>query len=162
VFKYTATYKDLFTGDETHEDLYFHLIAPELTGFELSYGEGGFSEFLAKTLAKNDNFEIYSMFVKLVSISYGRRSDDGKRFIKNQEWTQEFLTSPAWEDFFFWLVAEEDGKNANKFWVQIMPERLVKEADKQLGKKVEDLSPEEMREMLKRMSASVSAEISAT
>lgn len=149
MFKYLATYKNPFTNEEENEDLYFHLIAPELAEFELTF-ENGFRDYVKKTLSSGDNLAIYGMFLKLISISYGRRSEDGKKFIKNPEWTKEFLSSPAWEELFFWLTDDPDGKgtNANTFWLKIMPERLLEKANEKTGKKIEDLSRDELLELL--------------
>jgi len=155
VFKFTANYKNPFTEEDEHEDLYFHLIAPELAEFELTF-ENGFRDYVKKTLASQDNLAIYGMFLKLISISYGRRSEDGKKFVKNPDWTKEFLSSPAWEELFFWLTDDPDGKgtNANTFWLKIMPERLLERANETVGKGIEDLSRDELLKLLENKTIS--------
>lgn len=145
MFKFTATYKNLFTDEVVDEEVYFHLITPELASFELEF-EDGFEAYVKSVLTSKDNRAIFHMFVKLVEISYGRR--DNNNFVKDPAWTKTFLTSQAWEKLFLWLTDDESGKNANQFWLAILPEQLSEKVQAKTGKKVTELSREELLELL--------------
>jgi hypothetical protein len=145
VFKYTATYTSLFSKEPKSEDLYFHLTAPELAKFNEKF-EGGFQEYAKKILPSGDGVKILELFDSLASISYGRRLvEDGEElFIKRKTWTEAFLSSPAWEAMYLWLTNDIAGNNAAKFWTGMMSDALRVPAEKAAGKKLEEMTPEEL------------------
>jgi len=152
VFRYTATYKNPFTGSDTTEDIYCNLTAPELAKLELSL-EGGFREHAANILKSGDGFRVLSLFETIVGAAYGRRTDDSTRFVKKREWVDEFITSLAWEDMFLWLTQDESGENANKFWAGLLSDRMKDQAEKidVDGKKLTELSKEELVEQMQKL-----------
>jgi hypothetical protein len=83
VLKKRITYED-FNGEEVTEELYFNLSKAELVELELSR-PGGMQEHLQKIVESEDGKAIITEFKELILMSYGQRSEDGKRFIKNQE-----------------------------------------------------------------------------
>lgn len=102
MLKKTLTYKD-FNGDEVSEDYFFHLSQAELVELELSH-KGGLSESMKKIIADEDGKAIIAEFKKIILQAYGKRSDDGRRFIKNQELRDEFESSEAYSTLFMELV----------------------------------------------------------
>ena len=82
MLKKTITYED-FNGDKVSEDFFFHLSKAELVELELSH-KGGLSEALKRIVESEDGKAIIAEFKNIILSSYGQRSDDGKRFVKNQ------------------------------------------------------------------------------
>ena len=106
MLKKTIKYTD-FNGEEINEDFFFHLSKAELVELEMSH-KGGLSATLERIIATEDNPGIIAEFKNIILIAYGQRSDDGKRFIKNQELRDEFASTEAYSTLFMELVMDTD------------------------------------------------------
>lgn len=121
MLKKTIVYTD-FNGQETEEEFFFHLSKAELVELEMSH-EDGFVKSMEKVVAAEDNKTIISEFKKIILQSYGRKSIDGKRFIKTQALREEFESSEAYSTLFMELVTDTDA--AIEFMNGIIPGDLV-------------------------------------
>jgi hypothetical protein len=148
VLKKTITYEDL-NGDNVNEDHYFHLSKAELIELELSH-EGGFDKHLKRIVDSKNGAEIVSEMKKLILMSYGQKSEDGKRFIKSQELIDEFTQTEAWSTLFM-EIATEAGK-AVEFVRGVMPSGMEEALDKlgvvdaELPAEPEDTRPDWVKE----------------
>lgn len=106
MLKKTITYED-FNGETVSEDFFFHLSKAELVELEMSHKEG-LSEALQRIVDAEDNKQIVAEFKNIILTAYGKRSPDGKRFIKNQELRDEFMSTEAYSTLFMELVTETD------------------------------------------------------
>lgn len=125
MLKKTITFKDLDDNDVT-EDFYFNLTKAELAELELSR-KGGLTAHLQQIIKDGDGGVIMATFKELISKSVGRRSEDGRRFIKNQEITDEFLQSNAYSEMFLGLVTSADDGAA--FIRAIVPKDMLDAVD---------------------------------
>lgn len=156
MFQKTVTFKD-FNDVEHTEKLYFHLSVPDAMDLQFNPEvEGDMGKWVSDMMKSGENRKVWIFFKLLVVNSYGRRSEDGSKFSKRAEFTQDFLDSNAWEKFFEWLLLDSpDGKNAKLFWDGVMPDRLLKEVqeleaqnEKTGGKKnLKDLSREDLEKL---------------
>lgn len=105
----TVTYKD-FNGNECSEKLYFNLSKPELVKLDAYYN--GFMRRLDEIKEERDQYALYEMFEKLILDSYGVKSEDGKRFVKSKELSENFYQSAAYEAFFMDLISDEELMNS--------------------------------------------------
>jgi hypothetical protein len=126
VLKKTITYKD-FNDEEVSEDFFFHLNMAEMVELELSY-EDGLSTSLAKIAAAQDGQGIVTEFKKIILSAYGKRSEDGKQFVKNQQLRDEFVATQAYSALFMELVTNTDA--AIEFVNGIIPAGMAEEAAK--------------------------------
>jgi hypothetical protein len=133
LLKKTITYKD-FNGEEVSEDFYFHLSRAELVELEMSH-RGGLSVSLERIIASEDNKSIIAEFKNIILSSYGKRSDDGKRFIKNQEVRDEFASTEAYSTLFMELVTDTNA--ATEFVNGIMPADLIEETQQAMDQRGE-------------------------
>ena len=124
MLKKTITYDD-FNGETVSEDFFFHLSKAELVELELSH-QGGLSEALQRIVAAEDGKGIVQEFKNIILSAYGQRSDDGKRFIKNQQLREEFESTEAYSSLFIELVTDADA--AVKFINGIIPAGMAEEA----------------------------------
>lgn len=153
MFKHHVTYRD-FNNKPHNEDLYFHMMAPELADLEFNTTfDGSLSTYIKDAMTSGEGLKIYTFFKMLVVNSYGRRSEDGADFIKRPEFTEKFLNSPAWEQFFLWLT--DDPNNAELYWNGIFPEALKNkvnelEAARTSSKRLQDMSKEELVELMQK------------
>lgn len=127
MIKQTVTYANPFTGEEVKDDLYFNLNKAELIELSVSRQEG-FAEMLEKIAASNNNSEIYATFKDIILRAYGIRSEDGKRFIKSKEISEEFTQTEGFSEFIFGLLSDSD--SAVAFINGVMPKDLMEQAEK--------------------------------
>lgn len=104
MIKKTINYQDL-DGNPVTDDFYFHLSTAEIAKLELGT-EGGYAELLQNLVKANNGKQIIEQFDAILKAGYGRRSDDGKRFIKNDEVWAEFYESDAYNVLFMQLISD--------------------------------------------------------
>lgn len=128
MLKKTTTYID-FMGNERTEDCYFNLSKAELTKLSLSVN-GGLDQMLENMIKEQDQAALMNWFDKIILMSYGRRSLDGKRFEKSEEISREFSQTGAYDQIFMELVTGGAEKVA-EFIKGVIPADLAAEAAKQ-------------------------------
>ena len=129
MLKKTITYED-FNGETISEDFFFHLSKAELVELEMSH-EGGLSEALQRIINAEDNKRIIEEFKNIIMTAYGKRSEDGRRFVKNQELRDEFVSTEAYSALFMELVTDTDA--AVEFVNGVIPAGMTEEAAKVAG-----------------------------
>lgn len=110
MIKKTITFRDL-DGNPLTEDFYFALNTAEIT--ELVVVDKDLMSFFNKleNLKEDatvesveklsiDGAEVMTVFKKFIELSVGKRSEDGRRFIKNQEIRDDFLQTDAYSVLF--------------------------------------------------------------
>lgn len=117
MLKKTINYTD-YNGVDRTETFYFNLSRGELIELELSVN-GGFTEMLDKIIQSQDAPEIMKWFKKIIMMSYGVKSDDGKRFIKSDELSEAFVQTEAYSNLLMSFM--EDASTAAEFVNGIMP-----------------------------------------
>lgn len=125
MLKKTITYTD-FDGNERTEDFYFNLSKSELILLETTT-PGGYVTMLQRIIDSKDNIELMNIFTDLIKKSYGVKSDDGKHFVKNEKYLDEFLSSAAFDQMFTEFFTTEDA--AAEFAKGIIPKQLVREVE---------------------------------
>ena len=120
MIKETIKYTD-YNGNELEEDFYFNLSKSEITEMELSY-PNGLADHITKITQSNNGAEIVKLFKELILSSYGRKSDDGKRFIKSDEEAKAFSQTEAYSELFMKLATNAEA--AAEFVNGIVPKQL--------------------------------------
>ena len=133
----TVKYTD-YNGNERTETLNFHLTKAEIAEMELSM-PGGMSVTIQRIIEAQDTKELIALFKDLLLRSYGVKSPDGRRFIKNDELREEFSQTEAYSEMFMELAT--DAKAASDF--------------------VNGIIPADMQEQLKNMPEDVKKQIEA-
>ena len=113
----TVKYTD-YNGNERTETLNFHLTKAEIAEMELSM-PGGMSVTIQRIIEAQDTKELIAIFKDLLLRSYGVKSPDGRRFIKNDELREEFSQTEAYSEMFMELAT--DAKAASDFVNGIVP-----------------------------------------
>lgn len=140
MLKKTVTYED-YNGVEHTEDFYFNLTKIECMELEFCFGPGETLTGSIKTLINaGDMATVIKTIKKVVLTSYGVKSPDGKRFIKNDTVRTEFEESPAYEQIYWELIT--DAEKAADFISGIIPSSVR-----------EGLGDDPKRELLNRMKA---------
>lgn len=111
MIKKTIKYND-YDNVQREEDFYFNLSRAEV--IEMEYGvQGGLTKKLEAIAKSNDPTQIMPMFKEIILRAYGKKSDDGKRFIKSPELSNEFSQSEAYSELILELIG--DANKASEF-----------------------------------------------
>lgn len=149
MIKKTMTY-ETFDGELATEDFYFNLSKAELLDMELT--TGGFQKMITKLIDTQDRKGIVAIFKDILDLSYGVRSEDGRRFYKSDEILAEFKASQAYSDLYFELATSEEagaefinGVIPANLREQVSAEESKNEAAEPIAKKKpQDMSREEL------------------
>ena len=117
MLKETITYID-FMGEERTEDCYFNLSKSEISKKEL-LTPGGYTNMLQRIIGAKDVPSLSAVFIEFVSDAYGVLSEDGRRFIKSPQLTEEFMQTAAYDQLFMKLIT--DAEYATKFVNGVIP-----------------------------------------
>lgn len=96
MLKQKVKYED-FDGNIQDETLYFNLSRMELVALQGRYGKEDMAKYIEKLIEDKNLEKMYELLNDIVLTAYGVRSEDGKRFIKNEQNREEFVQSLAYE-----------------------------------------------------------------
>ncbi|MBP5594388.1 MAG: hypothetical protein J6Y02_03325 [Pseudobutyrivibrio sp.] len=119
-------YED-YDGNEREVECFFNLNKAELLELQMSW-DGGLEKVLEKIVAEHDQKRMIEMFKMIMLKSYGQKSLDGNRFIKNAQLTEEFTQTEAYSELFMLFATDADV--ASEFINGIIPKSLVEETKK--------------------------------
>ena len=88
--KYTG-----FDGEIIEEDLYFNLTRMDAIELSSRYESKDLADYMDEIVKKKDIVSLYRVLKDIVLLAYGIKSEDGKRFIKNDSVRKEFEESLA-------------------------------------------------------------------
>lgn len=110
MLKKTISYVD-YDGNKREDTCYFNLNKAEIAEMEL-VTEGGLKAYLEKIVEEKDAKRIVGTFKELILKSYGVKSEDGKRFIKNDKLREEFVQTEAYSELFVELATDAEAAAA--------------------------------------------------
>ena len=117
MIKWPITYTD-YNGDEHTEDFYFNLNKAEVMELNLN-ANGAYGQYLQRIVDQRDGRAIAEEFKNLILKSYGQKSDDGRKFVKSKELSEEFSYTDAYSELYMELATNEQA--ANKFIQGVFP-----------------------------------------
>lgn len=125
MFKKDIEYTD-YNGNKRKEAFYFNLSKAELMEMELSTS-GGFQQYINRIINAQDTPQLVKVFKELILKSYGEKSDDGKRFIKNDEIRDAFSQTEAYSELFMELATNTEA--ATEFVNHVIPSDMAEKVD---------------------------------
>lgn len=120
MIKKRIKYED-FDGVEREEDFYFNLTKTELVKWNYS-ASGGLEEAVKKIIDTKDAKELLKIYDKIITMSYGIKSPDGKKFVKSEEIANDFKDTNAYDVMFIEYLSHPESFNA--FIDGIMPKDI--------------------------------------
>lgn len=111
-----------FRGNKYTEEAAFHLTEPELADMTYSK-EGGLDKYVEKIAKEEDQQKIIELLKELILKSYGKISEDGKRFVKTEEAAKEFAQTNAYNTLFMEFAT--DAEKASEFVNGIVPKSML-------------------------------------
>jgi len=121
-----------FDDEEVTETFYFNLSKSELIEYESTYG-GKFQDFMKTMIKSEDTQKLIQEFKKLILLSYGEKSPDGRRFVKSDTLREEFSQTAAYDTLFMELATNET--LAAEFITSIMPSDMRQSVELSVVKK---------------------------
>lgn len=141
----TVTFEN-FNGEKVTETFYFHLSKAELAELETLDEGKSLSEMLEQMGENVDTSKVLSLLKKILSFAIGRKSEDGRRFVKNDEIRDDFFQSEAYSELLFSLLQNPD--ESLEFVRGMFPSDLRDNLDKFITEDGE-ASEEEIQKALK-------------
>lgn len=113
-------YED-YNGNLHTDTFWFHLTKVDLYELQEEF-QKEFQEdmqaYLTRIAEAKDKLAILEAFKKIVLKAYGKKSEDGMRFIKSKEYTEEFMQTEAFSELVMSLSTDE---KAQAFIQGILP-----------------------------------------
>lgn len=132
MIKKTITYTD-YNDDSVTETFHFHLSKDKLLdNLDLQDEFDALEEMLAgekRELKREETKRILALVKELIKLSYGVRSEDGKKFRQGDDLYRDFADSAAYDAILFSLF--ENPEKALEFMAGIMPKDLMEKAREQ-------------------------------
>jgi hypothetical protein len=121
-----------FNDEEVEEEFYFHLTKAELVEFQLSVNdEQGMYGHIERIVAEENRPELIKLFKELLQMSYGKRSEDGRRFTKNEKILEDFVSTGAYSAALIEILSSTE--NAIEFYRGILPGDLSAAEAREVG-----------------------------
>lgn len=120
MLKKTITYEN-FNGEQVTKDLYFNLTKKELIDLQISKDEG-LDAYIKKIVEEEDKKAMIQLLDYIILAAYGQKSEDGERFIKNQELVDAFVSSMAYDALIDELFTVEGA--SLQFMMGLLPKDL--------------------------------------
>lgn len=112
-----------YNGEKREEDFRFNFTKAEMVEMEMT-AKGGLKEKIQRIIDAKDRSELVKIFKSLILDSYGVKSPDGSRFVKNDRIRDDFYNSPAYSEMFMLLSTSDE--EAAKFINGVMPDDMPK------------------------------------
>lgn len=122
-------YTDYF-GTEKTEEFLFNISKAEIFDMQFST-KGGFETIIRGIINTKDVNEMGKIFKKIILMSYGEVSPDGKKFLKSEEMSREFEQSAAYDALYTELLT--DSNAASEFINHVIPISEIEELIKKSG-----------------------------
>jgi hypothetical protein len=100
-----------FDGNNQVEEAYFNLTEPEIVRLDAKF-VGGLDAFTKNIDPVNRPEEVVDLFEDVLSSSYGVKSEDGRRFVKDPVVVGQFLDSAAYSALFMELLGDAEAAAA--------------------------------------------------
>ena len=110
MIKKEIRFKD-FNSEDQVEEAYFNLTEPEIVRLDAKF-VGGLETFTQNIDPINRPHEIVELFEEVLAKSYGVKSEDGRRFVKDDDVVGAFLDSAAYSALFMELLRDADAAAA--------------------------------------------------
>lgn len=126
-----------YNGREVTDKFYFNLNKAEIIQWLSTSGEYTLDKVLEEIARKGNVKRIMEIFADLIQRSYGEKSLDGRRFMKNKELVEAFVETEAYSNLFVELVT--DANKAAEFINSIIPSDMALEVTKLMKENPEAL-----------------------
>lgn len=118
MLKKTVNYTN-YNGTNRTVELYFNMNKYELTQMMVGEKNVSFQDYLQQIIDTNDASEMVRLIKDILLMSYGEKSADGERFVKNEKLREDFENSAAFSELYMELA--QNVNEAMQFVWGILP-----------------------------------------
>lgn len=137
MLKKLITYTDYF-GEQRTEEFCFYLSQADLLKTEIRTSpQGGFKNIVQRMMDAKDYNAMVVLIDELISKSYGKVSDDGRRLMKSPEISREFMETEAYTELMLELLSGDESKITD-FIEGILPQQILTEVRAEMAKEKEN------------------------
>lgn len=115
-----------FDGETVSEDLYFHLNIKELQAME--EWPVPLTKRIADLTNTQDGKKAFELMRDIIEAAYGERSEDSKRFVKNEEVLKNFTQGLAYDEVIIKFI--DGSMDLAKFIEGLLPKKVFELAKK--------------------------------
>ena len=123
MYKTTIEYTN-YNGENVKEDCYFNFSKADLLEMQWSDDEG-LDKVLERIVKEKRPSVLMPLLKEMILKSYGIKSEDGRRFIKSDELSEEFSQTPAFSELLVRLCT--DAEFSANFVNNIIPKNMEDE-----------------------------------
>lgn len=121
MYKITKKYTD-FLGTEQEDTFRFNISRSEM--IDLVKEDPAFNpDYLVYLSKEPDGLKLVDMLRKLLVVSYGELSEDGKHFLKDDTRTTLFVQSSAFEELLSDFIDGKDPNVVRNFIIGVFPDK---------------------------------------
>lgn len=134
-----------YDGNERSEEFYFNLNESEVIKFLITPGDYTLDKLVERLTKERNGQKTMEIFEELIHRSYGVKSLDGRKFVKNDQVWEDFYQTEAYNQLFKELVT--DAKKAAAFVNGIIPKKMSSDISKIIAENPDSI-PVEVKEYL--------------
>lgn len=106
MLKKTITFED-YNGNQHTETYWFGIRKSELSRLNYKYN-ADLAGYVKGITDRKDYKALTDLFEEFIKLAYGKKSEDGMRFIKRQEDLDAFVDSPAYDALYMEFVNDPE------------------------------------------------------
>lgn len=125
----SITYTD-YNGNQRTEQFSFNLNKAELLELDSKYPSIGLNGEVSRISKLGNPGAFAPLFKEIITMAYGEKTDDGRRFVKSKELSDSFVQTAAYDVLFMELASTED--SMENFLQAIMPKDISLAIQKQI------------------------------
>lgn len=128
MFKKEITYKD-FLGQTRTETFRFNITENEM--LDLVQNDPSFNvDYLTYLMQNPDGLKMIDIMRKIIVVSYGELSEDGKHFRKSDQIATDFVQSAAYVELLNEFIESKDPDFIRSFMTGVFPAKYAAELQK--------------------------------
>ena len=130
MYKITKKYED-FRGNDREESFYFNITESEMA--DMIKNDPSFRpDYLVYLTKEPSGFAMMDVIRKLIVLSYGEPSEDGRHFRKDDQITKDFIQSKAYEEILNDFFDGEHETMVKDFVLNVFPKKYKDGIAKQM------------------------------
>ena len=122
----TIKYED-YNGNQVSKDFWFHMNKADIAEFKYRKDGSDMVDVISRIMANENIRGILDILKEIARASVGRKSEDGSRFIKDDEARSELFDTDAYSELMYELLSDE--RNAADFIQGILPKDVAKQVE---------------------------------
>lgn len=122
----TIKFED-YNGNSVSQDFWFHMNKADIAEFKYRKDGSDMVDVISRIMTTENIRGVLDILKEIARAAVGRKSEDGTRFIKDDEARSELFDTDAYSELMYELLSNEN--NAAKFIQGILPKDMAKQVE---------------------------------